>query len=259
MDFPDYVPTAVRILCIEIEMNIAVSQDQRDCIARLVHRPENRTEMEPVYGILTDIESEGGGQAVDFIAAAFSAQMDFGRYRDAIDLARKLNDKIGIAAAELASLLREIQDTGVNSPSEFYSVRDLLLQTDYRDEPSKSIWKGCKDLIVRGNKADLAFQHAWKKVPTVDLLLDTLANAANDYEPQEPSSVVAAGIASRKKTPKTAYLRAFWYLLAGEHGFTISPRVKDAMATTATVVLNEPDTIVSADDVSKALLIVARL
>jgi hypothetical protein len=83
-------------------------------------------------------------------------------------------------------------------------------------------------------------------------LLDTLANAARSFNPSA-TGMIGAAIASRQRSPKTEYLRAFGKLLSDEHGFALTTPIVKAMAITANVVINLPDVDVTYDDVRKAL------
>lgn len=95
-------------------------------------------------------------------------------------------------------------------------------------------------------------RYVWGTAPDFAALLGTLTAAARAYEPEQ-SGFIGAGLNSRKSTPKTAYIRAFAALLRDQYGLTLSPRVKNAMAITATVVLNDPDDPVSTADVTSAV------
>ena len=57
---------------------------------------------------------------------------------------------------------------------------------------------------------------------------------------------------SQKRNPKTEYIRGYADLLR-KGGFIVSPDILKAIAITATVVINNPDLIVTYDDVRKAL------
>jgi hypothetical protein len=92
----------------------------------------------------------------------------------------------------------------------------------------------------------------WQSAPSLSSILDTVKIAAQNWTPSEIGFIRAA-IASRKKNPKTEYVRGFGDLLKKTHGFTLTPQLMKAMALTATVVITDKDLVVTYDDVRKAL------
>lgn len=96
-------------------------------------------------------------------------------------------------------------------------------------------------------------QTIWAFAPPLWGLLETVAQAAESFSPYR-SSVAQAVTASQKNVPKADYLRAFIYLLERVDGIDLlSPPVLHAIAMTATVVIDEPDTVVTYDDVRKSV------
>ncbi len=96
-----------------------------DCLRRLAHD----SRMREVFAVLTreiiDDEQWGG-----FIYSAWAARVDFAKYRDRLKRAVELKGEIAEAAENLSKLIRQFADTGVNGPSELYSIPELLRQTD---------------------------------------------------------------------------------------------------------------------------------
>lgn len=99
-------------------------------------------------------------------------------------------------------------------------------------------------------------RYAWNTAPSVGRIVATLHRAALACAPTE-SGFIGAAIASRKRNREKEYLRGFAALLRDEHKIELTTDIMNAMATTATVVLNEPHVAVTYEDVRKALLTVA--
>jgi hypothetical protein len=227
----------------------------------------------------------------NFIYAAWAARVDFAKYRDRLKKAEELADEIARAAETLAKLIRQFSETGINGPSEFYSVPALLRETDNYELDGRNLhmWRSMrryvlgdpprdvqgekpaeeggepmapieivralideKPEITREERARNMLRYAWGVCPEISALLETLARAARSFEPSLPEAIGAA-IASRQHNPKMEYLRALGKLLTDEHGIALTTPIVKAMAITATVVINLPDVYVTYDDVRKAL------
>lgn len=178
-------------------------------------------------------------------------------------------------------------------PSEFFSIRSLLEKTehDFSDrnfymwpgmrreilgelphdsgaltapepEPSKPteppeigirvVNAGEAEPMAPAEAARHALRYAWGTAPSMAQIIFTMHREALNYTAVE-SGHIASALASRQHSGKTAYLRAFRALLRDEHQMELTTATMNAIATTATVVLNEPDDSVSYDDVRKAL------
>ena len=70
--------------------------------------------------------------------------------------------------------------------------------------------------------------YAWSKAPTLDLLLDTAATAAQRFKPHEVEQFETA-IRTRQHNPKTEYVRALRFLLQ-ERGFSFTRQIITAVA-----------------------------
>jgi len=96
-----------------------------DCLRRLAHDER----MRDAFALLTR-EFTDDKQWRNFIHAAQAARMNFKPYRDRLKRAADLKDEIAGAADALARLIRQFSETGINGPGEFYSIPELLRQTD---------------------------------------------------------------------------------------------------------------------------------
>jgi hypothetical protein len=256
-----------------------------DCLRRLVQDER----MREAYAILTR-EFTDERQWRNFIYAAWAARVDFAKYRDRLKRATELAGEIARAAETLAKVIRQFSETGINGPSEFYSVPALLRETDNYELGGRDLhmWRSMRRYvlgdpprdvqgekpaeeggepmspieIVRlpiGEKPEITpeervrstVRYAWGIAPGVSALLETLAGAARAFKPSAPG-MIGAAIESRQRNPKTEYLRALGELLIDVHGFALTTPIVKAMAITATVVLNLPDAS-SYDDARKAL------
>ena len=182
-------------------------------------------------------------------------------------------------------------------PSEFFSVRSLLKKTEHdrsdRSDRDFYMWPSMRGYILgESEPAQVApaepgetpeapeivqivfvpltkaeppdpdeelrdmLRYAWNTAPSMARIIATMQQEALNYTAAE-SGHIAAALASRQHSGKTAYLRAFGALLRGTHSIEWTTDTMNAMATTATVVLNEPDDVVTHDDVRKALAIIA--
>jgi hypothetical protein len=232
-----------------------------DCLRRLAHDER----MRDAYALLAR-EFTDDRQWRNFICAAWAARVDFAKYRDRLRRAAELTGEIAQAAEMLARLIRQFSETGINGPSEFYSIPELLRQTDNHEMQGHNLhmWRsmrqhvlgdppmGEKPEIARDEKARNTLRYAWGTAPEVSALLETLANAARSFNPTE-TGMIGAAIKSRQRSPKTEYLRAFGNALTDGHGLALTRPIMRAMAITANVVINLPDVDATYDDVRKAL------
>lgn len=111
----------------------AESVEHRDMLAKYVnclHRLAHDSRMQDAYAKLTQ-EFTQDEQWHGFIDSAWAAEMDYSKYREGLRRAVELRDKIADTSKILVDLLRET--TAIDSslwPSEFYSIPELLRQTD---------------------------------------------------------------------------------------------------------------------------------
>lgn len=213
-----------------------------------------------------ELEQLGDAQLRGFIHAAWSACIDFSVFRARHRRAKELATKIAGAADELQSLIHQFSGLGLSGPQEFYSIPALLQGADNHDMQDHNLhmWRRMRRHVLgdptaassaeqsRDAQSADFLRYAWGTAPDFSALLVPLSAAARAYGPEQ-SGFIGAGLNSRKSTPKTAYIRALAALLRDQYGLTLSARVKQAMAITATVVLNDPDDPVTTSDVSSAV------
>jgi hypothetical protein len=272
----------------------AEAQAHRDLLAadlECLHRLGSDPRMRDAFALLT-AEFTADQEWRSFIYAACAARVDFKKHRDRVKRAAELSGKISNAAKTLANLIREFSEIGLNGPDEFYSIAELLRQTDNHEMQGHNLhmWRSMRhhilgDLPIRdlpetkiviesidleslanislvhaGEKAAIApeevarnnLRYAWGVAPEFPELLDTVAKTSLAFSPRE-SGMIGAAIDSRKHSEKAAYVRAFGKLLTDSHGLILNLPIMKAMAFVATVVLNQPEIDVTYDDVRKAL------
>jgi len=257
-----------------------------ECLRRLA-RDER---MRDVFALLTR-EFDDDQQWRDFIYAAWAARVDFSKYRDRLKRATELKGRIADTAETLAKLIREFADTCINGPSEFYSIPELLRQTDNHGMQGHNLhmWRSMRGYVLgemrrqdipeqksaeddserlasieiafvpMGEKSEIepreearnTLRYAWGTAPDLSALLDTVVKTARNFKPSE-SGMIGAAIDSRQRSAKNEYLRAFGNLLTNIHRFTLTTPIMQAMGIVANVVINLPDVDVSYDDVRKA-------
>lgn len=255
-----------------------------DCMQRLAKDLRMRDGYAMLSSVVEDDEQQRG-----FIHAAWAARIDYSKYRDRLKQASELKGLIAEAAEELAELLHRFADTGAIGPDEFFSISELLRQTDNHGMQNHNLymWRSMRRHILgdlpeqipanpqpldkvgiqiqffsdtAGNNAEISpeektanmLRYAWGTAPEVSALLRTLADAARTFRPRE-LGMIGAAIDSRQHNPKTEYLRAFANLLTKVHNINLTTKVMHVMATVATVVINLPDVDVTFDDVRKVL------
>jgi hypothetical protein len=265
IDYPACVPIVVREYAEELFRTMEelgntdwAETDDAICVLRLVQDVRMCEAYTLLVPELSDMQLSG------FVYAAWAARMDSMPFREALELAKKLRQQIYDAAKTLASLLRQIEQTHIdNLPPEFLSIPYLLRKTP-GERRDIYMWRAmCRVVLgdppheAKSESAEIKqwreyLRYAWTTSPSLAGLLDTVANAAKIFEP-EIFGLPAAAIASRKRNPKTEYLRGFAHLLKEVHGIDLTTRVMNAMAITANVAINEPDVDVTYDDVRKAV------
>ena len=111
----------------------AEAVEHRDMLAgyvKCLHRLAHDSRMQGAYAKLTQ-EFTHDEQWRGFIHSAWAAEMDYSKYRERLKRTAELRDKIADTSEKLAGLLRDTADTGFSFwPPEFYSIPELLRQTD---------------------------------------------------------------------------------------------------------------------------------
>jgi hypothetical protein len=273
----------------DLSTRIKRAKEEIDCVERLTSRHD--PDLEDVYTLLAR-NTTGDKQAWLFIFSAVSADIEFDRYRDALRSARERKDEIAAAAHALAERLDLFDQTGVQGPDAFWSIRALLERAEPSDA-NRTVWPEARNHLL-GNGAlpaasgceasttddEPAFDDS-EDLPDGDFTIEELEEGDAATTPEqdlryawgvapslsalldtlsaaardfEPSEhdLIGAALNTRQGSPKTGYIRAFAHLL-NENGISRTPPFMRAMAKTATLVLTPKDIIVSYDDVRKAL------
>ena len=188
----------------------------------------------------------------NLIWASSCAVVDFDNYRKAFSYAAWACSEIGDVAGYLSFLLDQLNECGVSVP-EFNSAQ-LLINRDgdtYGNFVSKLEWLRTTDLLQTLVDVALSTRKAIEERKQHEdrefgWSLHGLGNKSRRGE------LILAAARTRQSNVKTDYLRALACGLSFYHG-RIRPPLQRAMADLATVALNEPDLVVTYDDV-KALL-----
>ncbi len=264
MDFPAYVPAAVRLHIKTLTEDDSVQLGDRLAVLR---RLGHDCRMREVYQLLTR-ELSDDSHLRGFVYAAWSAHLNFSAYRERLKRADDLREKIAAAAEQLAVLLRAADDIDLASwPSAFSNVQALLRGTDNHEFSGRSMyeWRRLRGHLLGDNgfttsqgnagsenKTPPSNGYMWGLAPPVSELLDTVANVARSFKPIE-SGMVGAAIPTRQGNEKIEYLRAFAHVLTETHEIELTTPTMEAMAITANVVINDKDIDASVADVRHAL------
>ncbi|MBZ0104611.1 MAG: hypothetical protein K8H84_03180 [Sulfuricella denitrificans] len=278
--------SALREECMEIKESYAYLKDRVACMQRFAQD----LNMKGAYAHLTkELEDH---QWERFLYSAWAACKDYQHNRERLKQAKKVRDEIAETADKLAVLLNESMTIGLNYPWEFFHIPTLLERTDNTESPNDRVmWQAQRPVVLGlpsrnenpenhvgateaptiniiilpdagkqqeaaqiepGERTRQAVGYAWQNAPYFPALLETVAQAARDYEPQE-TGATAAAIASQKSARKTEYLRSLAFLLKETYHINLSVGIMKAMAIAAMVALDDPDLDCSYDDVRKAI------
>lgn len=279
----DYLPS-LRFQRLEAEEHRNTLKRDVDCFERIAMD----SRMEGCYQYISE-DGFAADNADKFAKAAWATNLDYSKYRDRIKQVDDLRGDIAKAAQKLALLLREAATVGYsNWPSELFSISELLRKTDNNGESRRNffMWQSMRRVVLGDREVSASQQpqfdigsrtapveiqlvsmerlpevdpeeefrntlrYAWGTAPELSELLQTVAAAAKSFYPKE-NGVIGAAIEKRQNNQKTDYLRGFGKSLTEDHGFSLSPSVKKAMAVIATVVLDSPEIDVTYDDVRK--------
>lgn len=278
----DAIPDDFRKKIMEATLHRNSIQDEVSCLKRLA----SDLRMKEAYEKLRD-EFSSVQQWENFIDAAWRARIDYSQFRQRIEKAKSLSKEIERASKALETLLRKCQDTGFEAfPSTFFSIPELLKNTDNNNGNNFHMWQGLRHVIFGENAttytpknsdeksaikpgkirivafdkknyranpiADLnsSIKYTWRFAPKLPDLLGTLSEHAGRFEPKEKEAIGEA-ISKREKNPKQEYLRALKAHLIEAYNFQTTTNLRHAIAATATVVLNKEDLQVTYDDVRK--------
>lgn len=116
-----------------------------ECLQRLA----GDVRMKEAYIMLAD-QQFTEEQRIGLISAAWAARIDYTKYRDRVKAAKDLKLQISNAAAALSQLLQDFSATGINGPSEFYSIADLLRATDNFDGGGRNLmmWQAMRSVVL---------------------------------------------------------------------------------------------------------------
>lgn len=270
----------VRVECAKERANLEALGENVASLERLALRPEMQAAYARLVGALgTDAELKA------FVRAAWGAHMNYGTFRERMKEAAEIARKVADAAGTLRDLLQKAEGFGTYLPGEFFGVRSLLRNTDHDpDDRNHYMWQRLRHVVL-GDRPDPLPQdanvvpirpevvlvsaldatpldpeeqarnmlnYAWGIAPDVRHIIATMQRAAQECAPTETGTIGAA-LSRQKKNPKTEYLRGFASLLRNEHHIELTADIMNAMAVTATVMLNDPESVVTYDDVRKAV------
>ena len=274
----------LRVACAEQRAHAEAIGENIASLERLALRPEMQAAYARLVGALgTDAELKA------FIRAAWGAHMNYGTFRDRLKEAAEIARKVADAAGTLHDLLQKAEGFGTYLPGEFFGIRSLLRNTDHDpDDRNHYMWQRLRHVVL-GDRPDPLPQdtnvvpirlevvlvsaldatpldpeeqarnmlnYAWGTAPDMRHVVATMQRAAQDCVPTETGTIGAA-VSSQKRNRKTEYLRGFASLLRNEYRIDLTAEIMNAMAATATVVLNDADTDVTYDDVRKAVASIA--
>ena len=222
-------------------------RDDIACIERLTrsHDDGRDRDRQELYGRwlsgLDDIE------VVMFLIAACEAARNHTRIRQQLKEARLLRQEIIKAARELSRQIRTLESLDVGMPKELVSTRALLGMAATSRPDDITAWEILRPHIL-GDELNSSEEvcRAWGSAPDLADLLEAAAMATENY-------ITAPPLHSRQKGEKTDAIRFFAGILTGTYEFDLTTRIKRAMAIAATIAINDPDIVVTYDDVRKAL------
>jgi hypothetical protein len=283
-DYAEHQLEELRTEKIECEQRIEELDRDINSINRLIYDGS----MKEVYRLL--INEFHGDESADrkidqFIFFAWSANINYAKPREAMKKAIGLSKEISATATKLAKLLNEISETGINRPDDFFSIASLLENTDNSGN-NLYIWRSVRKYILGDSpdreprqvddtthghvivnliseenhlqidpqeQARNLLRYGWEKAPCLPEILNTVAKAADEFK-ASCGYFADAALVSRQKSHKTEYIRGYVNLLCNG-GINLSTDIVNAIANTATVVINSPDLIVTYDDVRKAIVL----
>lgn len=116
-----------------------------ECLQRLA----GDKRMKEAYFMLTD-QQFSEGQRSGLISAAWAARIDYTKYRDRVKAAKALRLQISSAATALSQLLQDFSATGINGPSEFHSIPDLLRASENFDRGGRNLmtWQAMRSVVL---------------------------------------------------------------------------------------------------------------
>ena len=251
------VQSACKRMQDRLQAHINNIRDDIACIERLTrsHDDGRDCDRQELYGRwLSGLDDR---KVFMFLLAACEAAHNHTRIRQQLKEARLLRQEIIKAARELSRQIRILESLDVGMPKELVSTRALLriavpshpddvdawetLRPQILGDEPDSIVKVCDEL-----DSSVEVRSAWDSAPDLADLLEAAAMAAENY-------ITALPLHSRQKSKKTDAIRVFAGILTRIFKFDLTDRIKHAMAIAATIAINDPDIVVTHDDVRKAL------
>jgi len=251
------VQSACKRMQDRLQAHINNIRDDIACIERLTrsHDDGRDCDRQELYGRwLSGLDDR---KVFMFLLAACEAAHNHTRIRQQLKEARLLRQEIIKAARELSRQIRILESLDVGMPKELVSTRALLriavpshpddvdawetLRPQILGDEPDSIVKVCDEL-----DSSVEVRSAWDSAPDLADLLEAAAMAAENY-------ITALPLHSRQKSKKTDAIRVFAGILTRIFKFDLTDRIKHAMAIAATIAINDPDIVVTYDNVRKAL------
>jgi hypothetical protein len=178
--------------------------------------------------------------------AATTSDIEFRPHMIGLAHAAGLCERISDVSDYLCYLLDEIDDTNVEIPA-FYAM-SALVKEEGEELMDDLLWLRVRTVIAQvAEKAEVTAIKIRKR--QLDAR-DPFAWRFRQIEYNSPhQSVLASALKTRQSNRKTQYLRAFGCGLTLDDPGALTPTVQKAMADIATVMINDPDIVVTYDDV----------
>jgi hypothetical protein len=244
---PHSLQSACKRMQARLQDRINHTRDGIACIERLTRshndgRDRDRQELYERW--LSDLDDL---KVVMFLIAACGAADNYTRIRRQLREARLLRQEIIKAARELSRQIRTLESLDVGMPKELVSTRALLRMANPSHPDDIDAWEILRPHIL-GDELNSSVEvcRAWGSAPDLADLLEAAAMATENY-------ITALPLHSRQKGEKTDAIRVFAGILTGTYELDLTTRIKRAMAIAATIAINDPDIVVTYDDVRKAL------
>lgn len=257
----------------EAEEYLAEIRSSTECLERLALDERMGEAYEDLVRVLTD-----SSKIDSFLFSAWATYQDYSPLRKLRADAAERRKRISSAARTLASEIESYSRTGAGGPSEIYLLSELMRTTELvvpRDDDAH-MWEALRPYILgdvprnkgtangsqaSGPKAHRDpsevrqrefIQYAWKFQPSIPTLLKRLADACDAFR-EDRTGFINAAIGRRQHNRKREYLRAFLeHYTEKDDGVDVGRLVR-AIATTATVILGNPDDAVDEAEIRSLL------
>lgn len=194
------------------------------CCKRLLYDKK----MQDAYAQLTLAKLSASHVRV-FLHSAIQAAFDYEEHRKWLQQAREKAVKVKKKAEDLSTALLEFEEHTIwNCPKELESIAGLINHLENRH------------VLDEGGASELRLSK----------LASEIGSLAAKFEPKEAAWLTVAR-KSRESNKKQDYLRAITHLLFHEEQLPRSPALMKAIATSAEVVIDDPNIVIDYDDVRK--------